>query len=271
MSGRAWRTAYASAVGTSHARTGAPCQDAGRCEVITADDGSEVLIASVSDGAGSAAQSEHGARLAVEFFHRAFNDAARADPGLTFLDADSARVWLAGLQGEISGLAETHGLSPSDYACTFLGAVVGPMASVFMQVGDGAIVVADGETGDGHDWIFWPQHGEFANSTFFVTMKEAGQVMEFARREAAATGPLRELVLFSDGLERLILDMRARTVHSPSLEPILGWLAGTEPAVDGASSAVLAAYLGSANVNRRTDDDKTLVMATRARPAEAPA
>ncbi len=30
-----------------------------------------------------------------------------------------------------------------------------------------------------------------------------------------------ELALFSDGLERLILDMRARIVHSPSLRPVL--------------------------------------------------
>ena len=271
MSGRGWRTAYASAVGTSHARTGAPCQDAGRCEVITAADGSEILIASVSDGAGSAAQSEHGARLAVDSFHRAFSETAREDPSLAFLDADSARAWLAELQREIAGLAEESGLSPRDYACTFLGAVVGPTASVFLQIGDGAIVVADAETGDGHDWIFWPQHGEFANSTFFVTMEEAGQVMEFARREAAESEPLRELVLFSDGLERLILDMRARTVHSPSLRPILDWLAGTEPAADGAPSAILSTYLGSANVNRRTDDDKTLVMAMRGPQPEAPA
>ncbi len=58
-------------------------------------------------------------------------------------------------------------------------------------------------------------------------------------------------------------------MHSPSLRPILGWLAGTAPPADGAASPVLAAYLDSANVNRRTDDDKTLVMATRAAPPDA--
>ncbi len=248
-----WRTAYASAAGTSHARTGAPCQDAGRCEVVVADDGGEVLIASVSDGAGSAAHSEHGARLAVDSFHRAFNSLARAQPDLGFFDEACAHAWLADLQTEIAGLAD--GTPSADYACTFLGAVVGPSAAVFLQVGDGAIVVGAGE---GHDWVFWPQHGEFANSTFFVTMAEADQVMAFARRD----DPVCELAMFSDGLERLVLDMRARTVHSPSLRPILDWLAGQAPS-DGAPSPVLAAYLGSANVNRRTDDDKTLVMAIR--------
>jgi hypothetical protein len=140
------------------------------------------------------------------------------------------------------------------------------MRAAFLQIGDGAIVVADGRDDDEHRWITWPQHGEFANSTFFVTMEEAGQMLAFTRRETDdARTPIRELVMFSDGLERLILDMRGRTVHSPSVRPILTWLAGTEP--PGGLSSVLATYLDSANVNRRTDDDKTLVVATRAEPA----
>ena len=263
MSLRAWRTAYASAAGTSHVRRGTPCQDAGRCDVVQAADGSEILVASVSDGAGSAPRSEQGARLAVESFQQVFADRARAQPGLGFLDEACARAWLESLQADIAALAEADGLSARDYACTFLGAVIGPTAAAFLQVGDGAIVVADGRDDDEHRWITWPQHGEFANSTFFVTMEEAGQMLAFTRREIDdARAPVRELVMFSDGLERLILDMGRRTVHSPSVRPILNWLAGTEP--PGGPSGVLATYLDSANVNRRTDDDKTLVMATRA-------
>ena len=263
MSLRAWRTAYASAAGTSHVRRGTPCQDAGRCDVVQAADGSEILVASVSDGAGSAPRSEQGARLAVESFQQVFADRARAQPGLGFLDEACARAWLESLQADIAALAEADGLPARDYACTFLGAVIGPTAAAFLQVGDGAIVVADGRDDDEHRWITWPQHGEFANSTFFVTMEEAGQMLAFTRREIDdARAPVRELVMFSDGLERLILDMGRRTVHSPSVRPILNWLAGTEP--PGGPSGVLATYLDSANVNRRTDDDKTLVMATRA-------
>ena len=262
MSLPAWRTAYASAAGTSHARTATPCQDAGRCEVLVAADGTEVLVASVSDGAGSAARSEHGARLAVDLFQSACAEAARSAPDLAALDAEWARAWLAGLQAEIGALAQAEGAAPADYACTFLGAVVSETAAVFVQIGDGAIVVGDTADGfDGHAWIFWPQHGEFANSTFFVTMEHAADLLQFEKRAA-----VHELAMFSDGLERLILDMRARIVHSPSLRPVLGWLAGTQPCRDGAASAVLAAYLESPNVNRRTDDDKTLVMATRVVP-----
>ena len=264
MSLRAWRTAYASAPGTSHARSGAACQDAGRCDVHGAADGTEVLVASVSDGAGSAARGEDGARLMVGAFQRDGGEAARAAPDLGFLDEGWARAWLAAQQQAIGALATDAGCDPAEYACTFLGAVLGESCAAFLQIGDGAIVVGDVADGfDGHAWVFWPQHGEFANSTNFVTMADAPSLLQFEKR----AGAIHELALFSDGLERLILDMRARTVHSPSLRPVLGWLAGAEPCRDGAPSAVLAAYLGSAQVNRRTDDDKTLVLATRLQPS----
>jgi hypothetical protein len=94
-------------------------------------------------------------------------------------------------------------------------------------------------------------------------MEDAPAIIQIERRE----GAVHELAMFSDGLERLVLDMTARTVHAPALRPIFGWLAATEPTPGGAPSDVVAAYLNSANVNRRTDDDKTLVMATRASPA----
>ncbi len=263
MSLRAWRTAYGSAPGTSHARTGAPCQDAGRCDVHLAADGTEVLVASVADGAGTAAQSAHGARLLVNTFQREFGQAAQSAPGLDALDAAFARGWLQRMQQALGLLAAGAGHDPADYACTFLGAVLSGSCAVFLQIGDGAIVVGDTADGSlGHAWVFWPQHGEFANSTAFVTMPDAPALLMFERRQ----GAVQELAMFSDGLERLILDMRARIVHSPSLRPVFGWLAGTQPCRARAPSDVLAAYLNSAQVNRRTDDDKTLVMATRLPP-----
>ncbi len=227
--------------------------------MVQTADGREVLLASVADGAGSASRARWGAWLAVEAFHAAFADAARRQPDLAFLDAARARAWLAGVQAALGRLAAEQGCDLGDYACTFLGAVVGDGIACFLQIGDGAIVLG---AADGHDWVFWPQHGEYANSTVFVTVADAADHLLFARRD----GPVDELALFSDGLERLILDMTARVVHSPSLRPIFAWLAGTEPAEHGQPSAVIGAFLDSADVNRRTDDDKTLLLATRVGP-----
>ena len=76
--------------------------------------------------------------------------------------------------------------------------------------------------------------------------------------------------MFSDGLERLILDMQRphRALAQPAPDP---GLAGRHRAPCGRRPFARAGRLplGSANVNRRTDDDKTLVMATRAAPPEA--
>jgi hypothetical protein len=256
---RGWRTAYGSAIGTAHLRHGTACQDAGCCDVVALPDGGELLIASVADGAGSAAQSEHGARLAVQSFQRHFAAAALADAGLAGLDRDFVLRWVAETQAELAALALAAGHHVRDYACTFLGAVLSEQAALYVQIGDGAIVVAEAES---YQTVFWPQHGEFANSTFFLTMGDAAAIIQVERRDAAPV----EIALFSDGLERLVLDMTARLVHAPALTPVFNWLATTDPAPPGEASPVVGAYLNSANVNRRTDDDKTLIMATRRAP-----
>lgn len=258
---RRWRTAFATSIGTSHLKTGTPCQDLAACQVLEATDGSEILVAAVSDGAGTASRSDAGSSLAVGHFLRCFSEAARSGPGLEQIDRAFVDGWLADVRSELRQLAEADKAELRDYACTLLGIVVGPNTAAYVQIGDGAIVVSAEEPGE-YDWIFWPQHGEFANSTFFITQDGAEEVLQFeigAARE--------ELAAFSDGIERLVLDMKSTAVHSPAFRPIFEWLAGTEPDRSGAASEALVAYLGSDHVNRRTDDDKTLVMATRAVPS----
>lgn len=257
-----WRTACASVIGTSHVKTSSPCQDAGGCTVVRAVDGTEVLVAAVSDGAGTAPRSEAGSELAVSRFLNAFAEAAISDPQLQSIDQEFAERWLEFVQEAIARLADTDGRPISDYACTILGAVISTHGASYLQIGDGAIIVATEEPGE-YNWIFWPQHGEYANSTYFLTQDTASEALMFE------PGPsVQQIAIFSDGIERLVLDMAARTVHSPAFRPIFHWLAGTAP--DGAQEAgqALASYLSSDHVNSRTDDDKTLVMATRASVAQ---
>jgi hypothetical protein len=255
MQHRLWRTAYASSLGTSHLKTGSPCQDAGGCVVVPGADGGEVLVAAVSDGAGTARRSEAGASLAVARFLRDF---AGADPAS--IDRAFVVEWISSVQEEIAALATDEGNQVRDYACTMLGAVVAELGAIYLQIGDGAIVVGGEEVGE-YSWIFWPQHGEYANMTNFLTQEQAAETLQF---ETGA--PIREIALFSDGIERLVLDFSAKTVHSPSFRPIFKWLASTEPNDKQQPAEALIAYLGSDHVNKRTDDDKTLVMATRADP-----
>ncbi|MFS3136168.1 PP2C family serine/threonine-protein phosphatase [Gluconacetobacter sacchari] len=253
-----WKTAFASSTGTSHEKTGVPCQDASGCRVLEAADGTEILLVVVSDGAGTAPRSDVGACMVVTSFLERFASFCFQN-AVAAIDADVVTGWFQAVKEEIRRQAEADSRSVNDYACTILGAVVGQTSSAYIQLGDGAIVVkADDDSGCDYSWVFWPQHGEYANSTYFVTQEGVESLLQFE------TGPaVDEIALFTDGIERLVLDMARKTVHGPAFRPVFDWLATTAPNRGGQPSGVIQAYLDSDHINRRTDDDKSLVMATR--------
>jgi hypothetical protein len=71
------------------------------------------------------------------------------------------------------------------------------------------------------------------------------------------------LVAFTDGLERLALDFCATQAHAPFFQGIVGPVtASGTTGRDHKLCAALGRYLESDAVNARTDDDKTLLVAT---------
>jgi len=70
--------------------------------------------------------------------------------------------------------------------------------------------------------------------------------------------------MFTDGLQHLVLQYSEQTVHSPFFERMLDPIRHS-PArgEDRKLSTELETYLGSPAVVSRTDDDLTLVMASR--------
>jgi Protein phosphatase 2C len=256
-----WRVARTSVIGTSHEKTGLPCQDAGCCRIVSDPEGRPVLLAVACDGAGSASQSLDGATLTIERFLREFSDATRHS-GLDGITKEFVEDWLSRVRAEIRDRAEVADLSPREFACTLLGAVVGEDRAAFFQIGDGAIVVSNRAEPDDYGWIFWPQHGEFANQTNFVTQDNALEVLEFELEERCVD----EVAIFTDGIERLVLDLQAKTAHTPFFRTLFGWVTTTEPAAvneEIPTSEVMGRYLGSKQINDRTDDDKTLILASR--------
>lgn len=260
MSIHKWRTAYASVIGSSHQKNGTCCQDAGHCRIVKTIDGSDVLLAVASDGAGSAIRSEIGAQLTVESFLMQFEEVVKKNP-LSTIDRPYVLNWLQNLKDIIFEKAEQESFSPKEYACTILAAIVGHDSAIFFQIGDGAIAISElGSVDYGH--MFWPQHGEFANQTNFLIQKNIEEILEFAFVQQT----FESISIFTDGIERLVLDFADQAVYSPALRPIFNWLERCEPSSDESPSAALIAYLNSDFINSRTDDDKTLVMATRALP-----
>jgi hypothetical protein len=253
-----WRFASASVRGASHEAGGGPCQDA-HCLTIVDGANGPVLVLAVSDGAGSAAVSEVGADIAVNAVCEQAEAWLSSGGALDAIDRGLIADWLCGVREMIAEAAADADREMRDFACTILLALVGEQRAAFAQLGDGAMVVLTGERE--WSWVFWPQHGPYANTTFFVTDDIALEKFEFD----SSAQRVDEIALFSDGLERLVLDHKAQAAHEPFFNRMFGPLrASAADGTDPALSQHLADYLGSQTIRARSDDDITLVLACRA-------
>lgn len=248
-----WRIIGASVTGTSHDKTGQPCQDAHAFRSLAG--GVAVLVA--ADGAGSADHSAQGAAQAVE---TAADALAEAMQWLTWpaTDAEWQNLFEAVYQrarAAVVYMAEAQGLPPRSFACTLLCAVASDRGLAVAQVGDGLAVA----TLDGGEWYLaaTPQRGEYANETFFLT--QADRLPNVDVR--VSSEPVLAVAVMTDGLLRLVLDLTRNQPHQPFFQPLLAFAAQVSDASEGATQ--LTAFLGSERVCARTDDDKTLVLAAR--------
>jgi hypothetical protein len=247
-----WKYAAASVIGTSHQNSSeGVCQDSHAVSYLKH---ASALIAIVSDGAGSASHAHIGSRLTCEFISR---EAQAVDPGHLFTEA-FARNTIEIVRSVLFDEADKEGLEIRDFACTMLVAILSANQSSFWQVGDGAICVRRTES-ESYNCIYWPDKGDYANVTFFVTDIRAQQETQVCVRSEGFD----EVALFTDGIERLALDFTAKEAHSK----FFGGLFPHMRSLPGGYSEDLAkqieGFLGSERVNQRTDDDKTLILASR--------
>jgi hypothetical protein len=254
-----WKYTLASVVGTSHTKTGAPCQDASACRLLNTVNSEPVLVAVAADGAGSASHAEVGSALACDLFIGEMNAFFENGSGIQDFTRDFAAAWIAHFHNEVTYRAEAEGLRPRDFACTLLVAVVGAEMSVFLQIGDGAIVISEAGEPDEYMWVFWPQKGEFANVTTFATDEAACEHLEYN----LVPHSIHEVALFTDGLERLALKFDTQEAHAPFFIPMFNPLRRAAEGHTENLSTALESFLNSKQINDRTDDDKTLILATR--------
>lgn len=250
---RSWRVAAASAIGTSHATAGTACQDAHAWREMLTPNGS-VVVAVVSDGAGTAMRSAEGAAMACSSLVEMVT-ATVEERGVRGLDRPRIEAWIDEFQEAVRDLAQATEARPRDFACTLVAAVVSFDWSVFLQIGDGTIVVRHAADPD-FGWVFWPESGEYANTTFFLTEDRAATHLQFEEASFRYT----ELALLTDGLQRLVLNFADRTVHQPFFANMFRVLGGGEAPPDQLLGDRLGSYLESETVNARTDDDKTLIL-----------
>jgi Protein phosphatase 2C len=263
MSTEPWKFIFDSAVGTSHLVTATPCQDSCICEILDCHDGSQVLFAVVADGAGSAKCAEKGAALACAHFGNEIRRYIQEGQAVHDIDSEFVKMWLRNLQDQVATNSAIEGLAPRDFASTLLVAIIGDDCGAFLQIGDGAIVIPDRDEPDIYCWVFWPQQGQYANETNFTSDESASDKIEFS----LIKGCINEVAVFSDGLQGLALHYQSRQAHTPFFAPIFEWLRAAPEGYDEGYTASLSSFLNSKKVSDCTDDDKTLILATRRKPS----
>lgn len=249
-----WRFVAASEVGTSHITRGTRCEDSCWANVETLSNGQPLLSMFVADGAGSAARGGEGAELAIEVAAEFVSTkVAHGEFGLS--DSLATDIVLA-IRERVYLQAEVEGLKARDFACTFLGVLSSLAGTLVMQIGDGGVAL---DIGAGLELAVVPMSGEYANMTHFVTDEDA--VNNLATKTYA--DPVIRVAAFSDGLQRLALNMATNTPHEPFFTPFFNGIAKATPEQEGQLEALLVKFLSSVSVNERTDDDKTLALAVR--------
>jgi len=163
-----WSAAHSAVIGATHlrAKPSKPCQDA------AVADASSRPLALIADGAGSAPLSHLGAE-AVALALRRLTRTLEPDVKAALDSNGSPTTWAQALAEKIVGhasgvlddLADLHCRSATDFRCTLLMWVLGTRHSLWVKVGDGALVLYSG----GELQCVGPVgKGEFANQTQFI-------------------------------------------------------------------------------------------------------
>jgi hypothetical protein len=248
-----WRHIAESLQGPSHVAEGTGCQDSNAVRLL-GENSASTLVACVADGAGSAKFSSIGSSLACQSIIENAGIYFEAHGGLDGLDREDVLLWCDDARARIQSAAVQHDCTTRDMATTLCVSITSAAFSSFFQIGDGAIILRSNGI---YGVVFWPQSGEYANSTNFLTSDGYENQLDFL----AVENGFAEVAMFTDGLERLALRFNQQTPHAPFFEPLFKALR-TADDLAGLSEG-LRNFLASESVQQRSDDDKTLILASR--------
>ncbi|OIP71253.1 MAG: hypothetical protein AUK48_12695 [Oscillatoriales cyanobacterium CG2_30_44_21] len=238
--------------GTSHQKRDLPCQDAHYWQLV----GDLLLVAGVADGAGSVSLSEVGSLLAVQTAVKgiaskiAESSIPDSDEGWKVLLNGGLEDALVAIQAE----AESRQVNMRELSTTLLIVVATPDLVAAIQVGDGAIVVAN-QKGTAITLTTSPPIEESLDLATFLTSPNGIDSAQICLWE----GKPAQLAMFSDGLQMLALQMPQGVAHAPFFAPLFKFIAESKD-LDAAHQE-LTGFLRSPRVCDRTDDDLTLLLA----------
>ncbi|MBV6816752.1 protein phosphatase 2C domain-containing protein [Rahnella sp. PD12R] len=244
-----WKWASASVVGTSHIRSGTKLQDAYAVTQIN----DSIVFAVVSDGAGSAQFGQYGAWITCRYLKNRFREWLKNNQNLNLPSDEELIDWVDELRDLIFSIATRRRSMPRQFAATLAVIVISSEEVMTLHVGDSAIV---GRQGNEWDVLCWPENGEYASTTYFIT--DSPEPRLNIKRQPRIYDAF---ALFSDGVGEFALSQNEQKAYSRFFEPMLRPVDNTIG--EGRLiplSIQLATYLNSASVCERTDDDKTLIL-----------
>jgi len=250
-----WKVATSTVTGKAHTDRGEPGQDCHKAGTIRLAD-AEFFIGIAADGAGSTTDGGRGAEIVCGTTYSCILATLREAAGIPQVTEQDIRTWVTAAHEAVEAEAKGRGKRPRDFACTIVCSVAGNDGALFFQIGDGAIV-----TGARQDYqiIFWPEQGEYANTTFFVTDDQYLDHLHVQRAESSPD----EIALFTDGLQNLVLSFSQKKAHEGFFRPLFDALDRFPESTIASFSGQLQGFLCRDEINARSDDDKTLILAKR--------
>jgi hypothetical protein len=170
---------------------------------------------------------------------------------------EEVREWIDAIRDRIALVAEKRGLTKRHFASTLVALIVRDGEMLSLQVGDSALVARrEGRW----EALCWPENGEFASTTYFLTDDPEPRL-----RLIRAADEYEAFAAFSDGIESVALHHAAQEPHARFFDPMMK---PVDAAVERGRlmnlSSALGRYLDGPAICERTDDDKTLVLVSRA-------
>lgn len=248
---------YSSVKGTSHEKTGTLKQD-DLCVQPFSVNGTDYIISIVADGAGTAKYSNISSKFISKFLVKKMSNWLKGNSIMDF-NKDILCSWIKKSQNILKRYIRMQKLtSIRDFATTVLFAVLSNKGNVFAQIGDGAIVVGNEEELNS---VFIPQKGEYANTTHFATEEIFEQYLMFEVNE----NNVERLAMHTDGIEMISL-INLEKPSMPFFNPFFVALNDEPVGYNEELSQELAEFLSSDRVNKRTNDDKTLIIIVKEGP-----
>jgi len=249
-----WKVIGQSVIGSSHIQSDKTCEDAVHYEIIELVD-DEALICFVSDGAGSAKYAARASETAVTQSVAILRELVS---NVVEVDEQHLLALAENIYDTLKAFADELQEPINEFSCTLLGFVILPQKACFLQIGDGAIVKSDGNGYFTHIW--WPHNGEYQNTTAFLIDDPNFPNLKIKIVEES----IEEVAVFTDGLQMLALNNESEQVHQPFFNDLFKWLRkATDVEHITILNIKLNEYLAGDIINNRTDDDKTLLLATK--------